>query len=192
MARPKSEDKPRAILDAAATVFAERGVWSTPTSAISKAAGVADGTLFTYFANKEALVNALYRAIKEDLAEAMMATFPTDAGFQTVFFHIWKSYVRWGVANPARYKVLAQLQISDQISAESRLIGAAPFVQIEQLAQECLERGGMRQYPVTFVGALFSGMADVTMAAIQRDPAADVDYCRLGFDAFWRGIALAE
>ncbi|KAB8139921.1 TetR/AcrR family transcriptional regulator [Chloroflexia bacterium SDU3-3] len=192
MARPKSEDKRKAILDAAAMVFAERGVWSTPTSAISRAAGVADGTLFTYFATKEVLVNALYRAIKEDLAKVMMDTCPMSASFQAIFFHVWESYVQWGIANPARYKVLVQLQVSNQISTESRLIGAAPFVQIEQFANLSRERDGMRQYPVAFVGALFSSIADTTIAAMVRDPGGDVDYCRLGFDAFWRGVMVAE
>ncbi len=49
MARPKSEDKRNAILDAATRVFAERGLTAAPTSEISRRAGVADGTLFTYF-----------------------------------------------------------------------------------------------------------------------------------------------
>lgn len=45
---------------------------ATPTSAISKAAGVAEGTLFTYFKTKDDLVNALYRAIKFEIAEATL------------------------------------------------------------------------------------------------------------------------
>ena len=49
MARPKSEDKRNAILDAATRVFAERGLTAAPTSEISKQAGVAEETLFTYF-----------------------------------------------------------------------------------------------------------------------------------------------
>ena len=48
MARPKSEDKRNAILDAATRVFAESGLSAAPTSEISKQAGVAEGTLFTY------------------------------------------------------------------------------------------------------------------------------------------------
>jgi AcrR family transcriptional regulator len=80
MARPRSEDKQKAILDAAVEEFAVRGVWSTPTSAISKAAGVAEGTLFTYFATKDVLVNALYRALKLELADAMMGDYPQACG----------------------------------------------------------------------------------------------------------------
>ena len=60
MSRPRSEQKRQAILDAAFRVFVERGVAASPTSAISKAAGVAEGTLFTYFKTKEELMHELY------------------------------------------------------------------------------------------------------------------------------------
>src|SRR5471030_1342990 len=58
MARPKSDDKHNALLLAAEQVFAKRGLAAAPTSAISKQAGVAEGTLFTYFRTKDDLVNA--------------------------------------------------------------------------------------------------------------------------------------
>ena len=76
MARPKSEDKRNAILEAATRLFAERGLTAAPTSEISKHAGVAEGTLFTYFKTKDDLINALYREIKLELADAMMSDFP--------------------------------------------------------------------------------------------------------------------
>ncbi|HET8853867.1 MAG TPA: TetR family transcriptional regulator, partial [Ktedonobacteraceae bacterium] len=48
MARPKSQDKRNAILAAAIELIAEQGL-SVPTSKIAHVAGVAEGTLFTYF-----------------------------------------------------------------------------------------------------------------------------------------------
>jgi len=79
VARPRSEDKRNAILDAATHVFAERGLTAAPTSEISKQAVVAEGTLFTYFKTKDDLINALYREIKLELADAMMSGFPAQA-----------------------------------------------------------------------------------------------------------------
>jgi AcrR family transcriptional regulator len=72
VACPKSEDKRNAILDAATRLFAERGLTAAPTSEISKQAGVAEGTLLTYFKTKDDLVNALYRKVKLELADAIM------------------------------------------------------------------------------------------------------------------------
>ena len=63
MARPKSEDKRNPILE-------------TPTSEISKQAGLAEGALFAYFKTKDDLINALYHQIKLELADAMMSGCP--------------------------------------------------------------------------------------------------------------------
>jgi len=99
VARPKSEDKRNAILDAATHLFAERGLTAAPTSEISKQAGVAEGTLFTYFKTRTDLINALYREIKLELADAMMSDFPGRRGWYRLR-HVWDRYVNWGIANP--------------------------------------------------------------------------------------------
>jgi AcrR family transcriptional regulator len=104
MAKLKSEDKRNALLTAATQVFAEHGL-GAPTSAITKAAGVAEGTLFTYFRTKDDLVNALYRDIKLDMADAMMSGFPRKTSVRHRLQHIWNHYVDWGVANPASHRV---------------------------------------------------------------------------------------
>ena len=119
MARPKSEDKRNAILDAAARLFAERGLTAAPTSEISKQAAVAEGTLFTYFKTKDDLINALYREIKLELADAMMSGFPRKQRVRTRLRHVWDGYVNWGVANREKRSVLAQLQVSGMLSKES-------------------------------------------------------------------------
>lgn len=52
--RTKTETR-RRILAAAATLFADQGYENATTRDISEAAGVATGTLFNYFASKEAI-----------------------------------------------------------------------------------------------------------------------------------------
>src|ERR1700681_862601 len=125
MARPKSEDKKNAILDAATRLFAERGLAAAPTSEISKRAGVAERTLFTYFATTDELLNSLYREIKLELADAMMADIPRKKNVRTRLLHDWDRYVKWGIANPKQRKVLAQLQGSEVLTQESEDAGSA-------------------------------------------------------------------
>ena len=125
MARPKSEDKRNAILSAATHVFADRGL-GAPTSAISQAAGVAEGTLFTYFPTKDELINALYCEIKLELADAMMSNFPRRAGIRSRFQHVWDRYVTWGVDNPEQQKVLQQMTVWSGLTEESTQAGSPP------------------------------------------------------------------
>lgn len=77
MARPKSEDKKQALLEAATVAFAQSGI-AASTSAIARSAGVAEGTLFRYFATKDELLNELYLAIKLRLVRTMIAGLDPD------------------------------------------------------------------------------------------------------------------
>src|ERR1700680_3422074 len=145
MARPKSENKRNAILDAATRLFAERGLTAAPTSEISKQAGVAEGTLFTYFKTKDALINALYSEIKLELADAMMSGFPRKKSVRTKLRHVWDGYVNWGVKNPKQRKVLGQLQVSGMLSKESIEAGSAPFVEMQNMIRNAIGRTIFRE-----------------------------------------------
>ncbi len=188
MARPKSEDKRNAIIDAAIAVSAESGVWSTPTAAISKAAGVAEGTLFTYFATKDALMNEIYRALKRELAEALLSKFPKNGSVRDKFRHIWDCYIQWGVGNPAKFKVMAELRISDKITEETKAVGYEPFAEIERIAKDCIKKKQIRNYPFPFIAAIMGSLAETTMAFVAQGGTSGKAYYAYGFDVFWRGI----
>jgi AcrR family transcriptional regulator len=188
VARPKSEDKRNAILDAATRVFAERGLSAAPTSEISKQAGVAEGTLFTYFKTKDDLINALYREIKIELADAMMSGFPRKKSVRTRLRHVWDSYVNWGVTNPEQRKVLAQLQVSETLSKESIEAGGAPFVEIQNMTRDAhhILRGDL---PIELISKMLGALAEATMDLIVLKPAMANKYRNGGFEAYWSGIA---
>ena len=63
----RPEDRPNEILDAALTVFAERGYRNTRLEHVGEAAGVTKGTIYHYFENKEDL---LLRAIEHRREES--------------------------------------------------------------------------------------------------------------------------
>jgi TetR/AcrR family fatty acid metabolism transcriptional regulator len=53
-------DKYQRILDAAIKVFADQGFFQSTVSQIAKAAGVADGTIYLYFKNKDDILIHFY------------------------------------------------------------------------------------------------------------------------------------
>jgi AcrR family transcriptional regulator len=187
--RIKSDAKRRAILDAAIGAFAAGGVWTTPTAAISRAACIAEGTLFTYFSSRALLVETLYRELKADIAAAMLAAYPTGSDERSRVRHIWNQNVRWGVAHPERLQVLQQMRSSDRLSAAARADGLAPFAELEQLARACIRKRLIRDLPVEYLAATMGSMAETTMAFVARHGDRPVDYAALGFETFWQGIA---
>jgi AcrR family transcriptional regulator len=189
MARPKSDDKHNALLLAAEDVFARRGLAGAPTSAISKQAGVAEGTLFTYFRTKDELVNALYCSIKLDLADALMTRFPRTGPVRDRLEYLWNAFVDWGVANPQRLNVLDQLSVADTVSEESKAVGYEPFAEIEAMARHSIETGVLHAYPVAFIAASMKSMAETTMTFMTACPAEASQYRKVGFKVFWNGVA---
>jgi AcrR family transcriptional regulator len=190
VARPKSEDKRNAILDAATRVFAERGLTAAPTSEISKQAGVAEGTLFTYFKTKDDLINALYREIKLELADAMMSGFPRKTSVRNRMRHVWDGFVNWGVANPEQRSVLAQLQVSGMLSKESFEAGSAPFVEMQDMIRDAVKQHILRaELPIELISNVLAALAETTMNLIVLKPALANKYRNAGFEIYWAGIA---
>src|SRR6476660_6533234 len=136
MARPRSTDKRAAILAAAAEAVAVLGV-SAPTAKIAKGAGVAEGTLFTYFANKDKLLNQLYLEVKTDLGNAIMAGYPSGGSLFERGRHFWDRYLGWGSAHPLKRKAARQLAVSNRITEESRKLVGDAFEEINDMMREC-------------------------------------------------------
>jgi len=92
MASNKRED----ILSAAILLFAERGYDATTVPKIADKAQVGAGTIYRYFENKEALVNALFQECIHKFLEAFKSTKPestTDVRQQFhVLFHVLVDY----------------------------------------------------------------------------------------------------
>lgn len=188
VARSKSEDKRNAILEAAARVISERGLGAA-TSAISSAAGVAEGTLFTYFKTKDELVNALYRDIKLELADAMMSGFPRKKSVRLRLEHVWNQYVGWGVANPTHHRVLKQIEVWGGLKLESKMAGSAPFAEIQTMAEDAVAHRVIQDLPQQYIVATMSALAETTIDFIRQYPAKAEVYRMAGFEMLWAGIA---
>lgn len=107
---------------AALELLVENGLHATPMSAIAKAANTGMGTIYNYFANKEALINAIYVDIKEQ-EEIVLSAFLSDQPIKTQFEKYYTSVVGIFLENPLFFKFMEQLQASPIITNESREVG---------------------------------------------------------------------
>lgn len=96
------------ILATALHLFTRYGVDATPTSRISKEAGVSTGTLFYYFPDKDNLVAALYVSIKKEMAATARdgddPSLPTKKRIDKAI----RGFILWGVANPLKVRFIDQ------------------------------------------------------------------------------------
>ena len=185
MARPKSEDKRNAIIEAATRVIVTHGL-SAPTAMIAQEAGVSNGSLFTYFETKTDLFNQLYLDLKTGMASAALEGLPKGAELREQFFRVWSNWMGWAVANPEKRRALAQLGVSDDITPESRAAGHKAMEGIREILERGHAKGHLREAPMRFVLAIMNSLAEATMDFMVQDPSNADKHCKIGFDALWR------
>ena len=188
MSRPRSEDRRNAILSAATRVIASQGLGAA-TATIAKEAGVSNGSLFVYFDTKAILMNELYVDLKTEMGAAAIAGLPAESGPRAQVLHMWTQWLRWATTNPEKRRALAQLQVADDITAESHQTVSQALNGIAELLERSRANGPMQDAPLGFVVTLTSAMADATIDAMIREPAEAEAHSNVAFDAIWRVLA---
>ncbi|HEY8960850.1 MAG TPA: TetR/AcrR family transcriptional regulator [Luteolibacter sp.] len=188
MARPLSEEKRQALLDAAADLVATQGVGAS-TAKIAQVAGVSEGTLFVYFPTKDDLLNKLFVEIESSLAGAMQAPYPQDEDARERFRLVWDRLVGWGVANPVLWKAIRQLKVSDRVTAESRRCGDTLFREVRAVVDQCLAGHADPARVSFYVETVLFDLAGMMIDAITAHPQDRDRISEAGFDLFWKGTA---
>lgn len=188
MARTKVENKYQAILDAAIMVFAANGFWDTPTSLISKTAGIADGTLFNYFKTKDDLINEVYLEIKKELSARTVAGLAAQDSIREKMRHVWNTYIDWGVENPDKFKVMHQIGSSYALDEKVKAAAEVGYLEIQRITSESIAKGEIRDYPTDYLGAMIDTLAVMTVQFTRENRAQAAKYRDIGFEIIWNGV----
>lgn len=186
MARPRSGDKQKAILDAALRICAERGIGGAPTSAISKAAGIAEGSLFTYFKTKDDLLNQLYLTLRREFS-LHLSDFPHGEDARTRLRYVWDKFLELGAEHPEQLKVLAQLRASGKLFRENEPPNFA-LVELMKAASQAAEGREFGRLPAEYLVLMVRAQAEITVDFINAHPES-AEICReLGFSMVWNSL----
>jgi len=132
-------DKEEKILKAALPLFAKRGYYGTPVSLIAEKAGVGSGTIYRYFKDKEALVNALYCHWKKELFKQMKEGLSPDQPLRTQFHETWDRMTRFAIDQQDAFIFLESHHHVPYLDENSQMISdeiSAYFIEILQSGQE--------------------------------------------------------
>ncbi len=143
--RPLVDDKRRIILDAALVAFAERGYHGTAVPEVAEAAGVGTGTLYRYFASKEALVNEVYRDAKHSLRSALLDGVPglelrRQDTAQTWFAELWRRLGAFAEAAPDAFRFLEMQDHVAYLDAASREVELSVLAPLWMAGKKLRER----------------------------------------------------
>jgi AcrR family transcriptional regulator len=149
----RKEARPQELLEAALSLFVEKGFAATRTEEVAQRAGVSKGTLFLYFASKEDLFKAVvrhYLSLQLKSSEQMVAEFQGTTPellrhlMQTWWQHVGDSpaggICKIILAEARNFPELAQFYADEVIIPADKLVAHA--------LQRGIERGEFRAVPV--------------------------------------------
>ena len=99
MVRPRSGDKDQALVDAAISLFLEKGVKGTTVQDIAKKAGLAVGTVYTYFKDKGEIVRRVafafaerHHAFAKEILESRKKPLSKLNAYLLGFYDMWQPF----------------------------------------------------------------------------------------------------
>jgi AcrR family transcriptional regulator len=94
-------DKKKCIIQSALDLIQENGFHASPVSLVAKNAGVAAGTIYTYFENKEALIIGIYEYVVEEIKKYVSERDDPSLPFKDRFYTYWKNLTDFYELNPS-------------------------------------------------------------------------------------------
>ena len=185
MARAKSPEKRQALLDSAAREIAAVGL-GVSTSRIAKGAGLAEGTIFTYFASKDDLLTELYIELKTQSHLRICSGFPHDAGLRERLRHVWVEYLRWALERPAERSVSVLSNLSLIVPAAIRDRLDAESESLTKIGAELDRVGSFRALPPGFGSSAMMAMLGTVLETAAAKPRWKPRLVEQAFEAFWR------
>ena len=104
----KNSDKRTDILRAALQLIAERGFHAAPMAEIAEKAGVAAGTIYRYFENKDILINELHGELEEKINGTLMEGYPLEQSLRERFLYLIRELLIYFIRNPLHFRYMEQ------------------------------------------------------------------------------------
>lgn len=159
MARNSDGTKRAAILDAAVVEIARHGYYQTTVAMIARRAGVADGTIYLYFSNKEEILFSLFeramgRFILEGRSQVDQVATATEKLSRIVELHLTLVGRDRDLAIISQVELRHSLHFMDQLSRNQ--VGEYLAI-ISQVVKQGMEEGSFRKdlNPVFAAKAIF-------------------------------------
>jgi AcrR family transcriptional regulator len=184
------EETGRAILEAAEAVFAEDGLHAARMERIAARAGVAVGTLYNHFRDKDALLRSLARSRREALLERVDAALAAvESGDVRARLHAFLDAVAAHARQHGRFlTVLVQAGEGPARPRPPRTLIAELVARADRIVADGIASGDLRPDRARVFGLALVGMARAVLIRSLEEEAGD-DPSDAILDLFLEGAA---
>jgi AcrR family transcriptional regulator len=139
MPRAKDDSKIDALYQATLALVMHTGYTELKMADVAKQAGMATGTLYIYFKNKEELINRLFIKLKEEKVQEMFSQYDAKDTLFLSLRKIWYAYFEASNRDFHKMLFIEQYTYSPYLSEETRKKSDAllkPMIDLFKKAQE--------------------------------------------------------
>jgi AcrR family transcriptional regulator len=203
--RRRPEERPQQILEAAFTVFGEHGLAGARLEDIARRAGIAKGTIYLYFPNKEALFKEMIRQtiiVHLERTEETYRSTATGTAVDQIRRYMWDW---WQVVRSPAVQVLLRLVIGElhRFPELAEFYWTEVAVRKQQLVARIIRHGiasgEFRTIDPTVAGRMIASMfathslwAGSAVCASWLTPVSDEEIFEQIMDFFLRAIRPTE
>jgi TetR/AcrR family transcriptional repressor of multidrug resistance operon len=148
-------DKEYRLLKAATELLATKGYYGFSMKGLADVAGVAAGTTYLYFKNKQNLIERLHQRNLSLLAEYMFENFDDSQSVYEKFVVIWTNFWRFCMEHPNI--ILAKYQfdhLPTEIQFEQETRAKEIFARVGMTLAQGVEQGLLKNLPIDILSAL--------------------------------------
>jgi AcrR family transcriptional regulator len=106
------DDKRELLLQATLELVAKHGFHGAPCAAIAEQAGVAAGTIYRYFENKDVLIVELYTELEGRITTRLMEGYIADRPISNRFMYLAMGVLDYFITHPLEFKYIEQFHNS--------------------------------------------------------------------------------
>lgn len=138
-------ERREAIVDAAASAFADGAFESPSTAEIARRADISEGLIYRYFPNKHALLLTVLRRFSDEMIDGLEERVFAAEGFGQRLNLLVNHYLAGLVANPAFSRLyMAEVRAGDEGSVSARMLTERPRLIWQRIMSEGLAAGEVR------------------------------------------------
>ncbi|MBB6731199.1 TetR/AcrR family transcriptional regulator [Cohnella zeiphila] len=183
--------KKQDIMAATLDLIHEEGLQSVTFSKLFKRANVGSGTIYNYFANKEELVNAVYKEARLHMGEYLMQGYDPEASLYERFKCLQLNRLRFGIDFPKEFLFIDSFSYSPYISPELRNMDD-PRHSVEvvlSLIVEGQKHGVIKEMDSHFCHQLIHGIISSVLKGyyVEKYPLNEIQIQQM-LEASWKAI----
>ncbi|HPY95947.1 MAG TPA: TetR/AcrR family transcriptional regulator [Candidatus Cloacimonadota bacterium] len=163
----KKASKRRAIYQAAIENFANNGFHKTSMSDIAKSAGVADGTLYLYFKNKDDLLITVFNEMVQEKIDTIKAAIASETNPLERLYAVFKYHIDLFTHNYSYVKFFVQ-EVRQSPEFYERYPDFHPINQylvlLKGLLDDCVAQGYMKEMNTELAAKILYGSVDFILS----------------------------